>query len=662
MKIFDRLKTKVGGRNNSSYADVMSSREAQDREFKGFSVVGVERMGWRDAAAAHHHHHHHHHHHVTPSRRTFRSGRLDGTPYAPEQHSNEGSAHSSSGRTPRTANGSTHHNQVFCSPKVLKVLGVDEDEKGKILSYMKEHLVNERWTSSSDSETSEHSGSLGGELSATERLLFYSGKSAAPEVFTAGATVLPEGQDGSGGVFGTWNDQSILPHATGMKPLPRLKSEPLLSSNDIVLNLHERMSSPPTVLLRPHVESEESTGTGKGTPWELSGSSTPQRSPKGQSSPVSVPTSLHERVCQPHKLPTPPTSPSFEQLAQSSHGAAAGMKLRVHADWNRGRELPRVPFHLSSSSHSLSHSPYQSPRYFSPQESPGRSPHLSPLRSPSYSPVAGPPRRWRKGKELGKGSFGTVYEAWNMDDGSFFAVKVIEIEAIAPEIQQEVAMLSRLRHPNIVQYYGSTIENGCLHIFLELVKMGSLQSILKKFEAFDEVIIGTYTRQILKGLEYLHSKNTIHRDVKCGNILVDSNGQVKLADFGLAKQMNKTLATSFKGTPFYMAPEVSNNRAYGVAVDIWSLGCTVIEMAEGKPPWSELGVCGFFFKVTKGELPPIPQHLKSETKDFIQQCLRVKPEERPSARELLEHPFVSHAPPTFAAAAAASGLWHDMLL
>jgi hypothetical protein len=117
MKIFDRLKTKVVGRNNSSYADVMSSREGQDREFKGFSVVGVERMGWRDAGAAHHHHHHH----GTPSRRTFRSGSLDCTPYTPEQHSNEGSAHSSSGRTPRTANGSTRHNQVFCSPKVLKV-------------------------------------------------------------------------------------------------------------------------------------------------------------------------------------------------------------------------------------------------------------------------------------------------------------------------------------------------------------------------------------------------------------------------------------------------------------------------------------------------------------------------------------------------------------
>jgi serine/threonine protein kinase len=88
---------------------------------------------------------------------------------------------------------------------------------------------------------------------------------------------------------------------------------------------------------------------------------------------------------------------------------------------------------------------------------------------------------------------------------------VIDSEAIAPEIQQEVTILSRLRHPHIAQYYGSTIEDGCLYIFLELVKMGSLQSLLKKFQVFDEGIISTYTRQILKGLEYLHNKNTIHR-------------------------------------------------------------------------------------------------------------------------------------------------------
>lgn len=140
------------------------------------------------------------------------------------------------------------------------------------------------------------------------------------------------------------------------------------------------------------------------------------------------------------------------------------------------------------------------------------------------------------GQLIGSGSFGSVYEGWNLDDGSFFAVKVSSIDNVSSEIHQEVAMLSKLKHPNIVQYYGTTTEDGNICIFLELVKMGSLEKIMKKFDAFDEVLIRLYTRQILKGLEYLHSRNTVHRDIKCANILVDSDGQVKLADFGLAKQ------------------------------------------------------------------------------------------------------------------------------
>ncbi len=154
----------------------------------------------------------------------------------------------------------------------------------------------------------------------------------------------------------------------------------------------------------------------------MSGSSTPQRSPKELLSPVlpSTTTSLREHVChQPHKLPTPPHSPPCEQPVQSSsssHGAGAGMRLRVTAaaDWmqsNPGLQLPPIPSHFSSSSHSLSQSPYHSTNYSSPQGSP---PYLLPLQSPSHSPVARPPRRWRKAQQLGKGSFGTVYEGWNL--------------------------------------------------------------------------------------------------------------------------------------------------------------------------------------------------------------------------------------------------------
>ncbi len=210
--------------------------------------------------------------------------------------------------------------------------------------------------------------------------------------------------------------------ATGVQPLTCLKSEPILSDN-VVLNLNERRSPTPSARLSPCIKSEDSTGTGKGTPWGMSGSSTPQRSPKELLSPVlpSTTTSLCEHVYhQPHKLPTPPHSPPCEQSAQSSssssHEAGAGMRLRVTAaaDWmqsNQGLELPPIPSHFSSSSHSLSQSPFHSTNYSFPQVSP---PYLSPLQSPSHSPVARPPRRWRKGQQLGKGSFGTVYEGWNL--------------------------------------------------------------------------------------------------------------------------------------------------------------------------------------------------------------------------------------------------------
>uniref|UniRef100_A0A0D6QZ31 mitogen-activated protein kinase kinase kinase n=1 Tax=Araucaria cunninghamii TaxID=56994 RepID=A0A0D6QZ31_ARACU len=258
------------------------------------------------------------------------------------------------------------------------------------------------------------------------------------------------------------------------------------------------------------------------------------------------------------------------------------------------------------------------------------------------------PKNWSKGKVLGKGSFGTVYEALNLDDGSFFAVKISEAETAAPELRQEIDMLKRLNHPNIVRYLGSSLDDGHLCIFLELVGMGSLRRVLDKYNHFEENMIRTYTRQILWGLEYLHQQNTIHRDLKCANILVDPYGQVKLADFGVAKQMSESLANSCKGTPLYMAPEMMKasmeNRKYGLAVDIWSLGCTIIEMADGKAPWSDLEGFSFFFKLNRGELPPIPDHLSLEAKDFLGRCLKVKPQERANVSELLQHPFVANAP------------------
>jgi mitogen-activated protein kinase kinase kinase 3 len=150
-------------------------------------------------------------------------------------------------------------------------------------------------------------------------------------------------------------------------------------------------------------------------------------------------------------------------------------------------------------------------------------------------------------------------------------------------------LLSQLSHPNIVQYYGSDLSNETLSVYLEYVSGGSIHKLLQEYGPFGEAVLRSYTAQILSGLAYLHGRNTVHRDIKGANILVDPNGDIKLADFGMAKHISAyTSIRSFKGSPYWMAPEViMNSNGYSLSVDIWSLGCTILEMATAKPPWSQ---------------------------------------------------------------------------
>ncbi|KAG9451106.1 hypothetical protein H6P81_011071 [Aristolochia fimbriata] len=256
-------------------------------------------------------------------------------------------------------------------------------------------------------------------------------------------------------------------------------------------------------------------------------------------------------------------------------------------------------------------------------------------------------RSWIRGTCLGSGSFGTVYEGIS-DDGFFFAVKEVSLldqgskaQQCIFQLEQEIALLSQFEHENIVQYLGTDKEEARLYIFLELVTQGSLASLYQKYHLRDSQVCA-YTRQILNGLKYLHDRDVIHRDIKCANILVDASGSVKLADFGLAKQTSKLSAhKSSKGSAYWMAPEVVNPRkGYGLSADIWSLGCTVLEMLSRQLPYSNLEWTQALFKIGRGEAPTIPDSLSKDARDFIQQCLRVKPDERPTASQLLDHPFV----------------------
>ncbi|KAL9237322.1 hypothetical protein vseg_011885 [Gypsophila vaccaria] len=359
------------------------------------------------------------------------------------------------------------------------------------------------------------------------------------------------------------------------------------------------------------------------------------------------------RMTSPEHSPIPSprmTSPGPSSRVQSGtatpiHPAVAGSGSVIYArrgdnGKRRSHPLPLPPIKIPNSSP------------FSNGNSAATSPSIP--RSPARGEnLPSPGSRWKKGKMLGRGSFGHVYLGFSSETGDMCAMKEVTLfsddpksKESAKQLQQEIALLSRLRHPNIVQYYGSETVGDTLYIYLEYVSGGSIYKLLQEYGQLGESAIRSYTHQILSGLAFLHGKKTVHRDIKGANILVDPNGRVKLADFGMAKHITgQSCPLSFKGSPYWMAPEVIKNaNGYSLAVDIWSLGCTVLEMATTKPPWSQYeGVAAMFKIGNSKELPTIPDHLSEEGKDFVKLCLRRNPLDRPSAAELLEHQFVKNA-------------------
>jgi len=266
--------------------------------------------------------------------------------------------------------------------------------------------------------------------------------------------------------------------------------------------------------------------------------------------------------------------------------------------------------------------------------------------------------RWRKGVLLGSGGFGSVYLGL-LETGEIIAVKQIEfmdaihnsnLKAKLNEARKEIEIMQRLQHEHIVRYLGSQIENNRINIFLEYVPGGSIRHILSTFGPLPEPLVRTYTRQILLGLEYLHSNRAIHRDIKGANILVDTLGNIKLADFGCSKIYEEVVSQtgnnrSVRGTPYWMAPEVIRGTGYGRTADIWSLGCTIIEMLTGRPPFSQFteATAAMFYIATTEESIPLPEAISDDAKDFLQLCFLRDHIQRPDASALLQHRFVANA-------------------
>ena len=212
-------------------------------------------------------------------------------------------------------------------------------------------------------------------------------------------------------------------------------------------------------------------------------------------------------------------------------------------------------------------------------------------------------------------------------------------------ITSELEALEKIEHKNIVKYYGNFSTNNHLYIILEYCAGGSVSKLLKIIKK-NESIIRQYVYQILEGLEYLHTHNIIHRDIKCANILIGKNGVCKLADFGGAKLIKEetNMYNTMQGTPNWMAPEVIKGQGVTRFCDIWSIGCTILEMYQGEPPYNDkkeaFGVFNAICK--KKELPKIPEDMSDSLKDLVKKCLVFEPEKRANVYELKKHKFFSN--------------------
>lgn len=256
-------------------------------------------------------------------------------------------------------------------------------------------------------------------------------------------------------------------------------------------------------------------------------------------------------------------------------------------------------------------------------------------------------KNYQLGDCLGKGAFGSVYRALNWGTGETVAVKQIKLADLPKSelrvIMLEIDLLKNLDHPNIVKYHGFVKTPETLNIILEYCENGSLHSISKNFGRFPENLVGLYMSQVLHGLLYLHEQGVIHRDIKGANILTTKQGLVKLADFGVASRTTGLHESSVVGTPYWMAPEVIELSGATTASDIWSLGCTVIELLDGKPPYHKLQPMPALFRIVNDDHPPLPSGASPAVIDFLMQCFQKDPNLRVSARKLLKHPWIVNA-------------------